>query len=153
MKNTIPQQVMIGLHNALHADDIQKAVVGAVIDMGENKPLLLKRRSDDFMGGLVELPSGTVEANESLEEALMREVWEETGLVIDEICAFLGTFDYLSKSGKKTRQFNFKITVANNNMRLSCEHEAYYAYDLKSADFQSLNISADTKNIINKAFE
>lgn len=153
MKNTIPQQVMARIYSTIQSDDIQKAVVGAVIDMGGNKPLLLKRRSDDFMGGLVELPSGTVETNESLEEALVREVREETGLTVHEICAFLGTFDYLSKSGKKTRQFNFKITVTDNNVRLSCEHEAYYAYDLKSADFQSLNISTATKNIIGKAFE
>ena len=87
--------------------------------------LLLKRPKDDFMGGIYELPSGKVEDNESLDAAVYREVEEETGLKVKEIKKYLGHFDYESKSGKKTRQFNFVVTVEEPiEIRLQ-EHDNY----------------------------
>ena len=65
-------------------DGAYRLVVGAVV-VNEGCVLLLKRRRDDFMGGIYELPSGRVEAGESLSQALCREVAEETGLEIKEI--------------------------------------------------------------------
>ena len=62
-------------------DDIEKLVVGCVIQIS-GKILLLRRVPDDFMGGLVELPSGTVDPDEDLITALKRETEEETGLTI-----------------------------------------------------------------------
>ena len=58
------------IYKNIESDNIQKVVVGSVIDMGKNKLLLLRRQKNDFMGGLVELPSGTVDTAESLEDAL-----------------------------------------------------------------------------------
>ena len=55
------------------------------------------------MGGLVKLPSETVDLNESLIEALSREVTEETGLKITKIDSYLGFFDYISGAGKKNK--------------------------------------------------
>ena len=45
-------------------DGVQKLVVGAVICKND-KFLLLKRVLSDFMGGTVEIPSGTVEAGKA----------------------------------------------------------------------------------------
>ncbi|MEV6717257.1 NUDIX domain-containing protein [Lentzea sp. NPDC051208] len=92
------------------ADEVAQLVVGAVVE-SEGKVLLLKRPADDFMGGIFELPSGKVELGEDLKTALVREVEEETGLQVAEATAYLGSFDYLSGSGKKSRQFNFVVTV------------------------------------------
>lgn len=128
-------------------------MVGAVIDMGQNEVLLLKRAGSDFMGGLVELPSGTVDAAETIEEALKREVFEETGLTVCAIDFFIGSFDYLSASGKKTRQLNFKVSVQDKTVRLSFEHEAFYICPVSSVEYQALNISAQTREIIKKAFQ
>ena len=152
MENNVSKEIMDNIYKNIQADNIQKIVVGAVIDMGENKPLLLKRSCNDFMGGLVELPSGTVDKTESLEKALQREVLEETGLKIQKITSFLGTFDYLSGSGKKTRQVNFKVEVYNKDVKLSHEHEDYYICSPDSFEYQQLNISNSTKTIIQKAF-
>ncbi len=153
MKNNISKEVMDNIYKNIESDNIQKVVVGAVIDMGNDKILLLKRSSDDFMGGLVELPSGTVDRGENLPEALEREVLEETGLIMRSMDAFVGTFDYLSGSGKRTRQVNFKVLVFNDAVKLSCEHEAYYICSPKSAEFQQLNISESTKKIIENTFK
>ena len=56
---TIIQQWLIDAQK----DGIQKLVVGAVI-YKNNKFLLVERVPSDFMGGFVEIPSGTVEAGE-----------------------------------------------------------------------------------------
>jgi 8-oxo-dGTP diphosphatase len=105
-------------------DGVQQLVVGAVVQHNENV-LLLQRPEDDFMGGIFELPSGKVEAGESLDVALIREVKEETGLDVSEIRDYLGTFDYLSGSGKKSRQFNFVIDVSSQEPVQLQEHDAY----------------------------
>ena len=107
---------------------INRYVVGAII-LKNDKVLLLERPKDDFMGGIYELPSGKVEDGESLNIALYREVEEETDLRIREIKKYLGHFDYESKSGKKTRQFNFAVTVEEPvEVRLT-EHEDYVWVD------------------------
>ena len=62
--NIIQDQIKT-LEDDIKRDGIQKVVVGAVI-CKDNTVLLLKRQADDCMGDLVELPSGTVDTNESI---------------------------------------------------------------------------------------
>lgn len=132
-------------------DDVQKLVVGAVIRR-DNKFLLLERLPSDFMGGLVELPSGAVDAGEDLLAALTREVREETGLVITSVLAYLGPFDYTSGSGKKTRQFNFLVETAPGEVKLEpTEHRAHYLVAPSDEAFNTLNISDATKAVVQTA--
>ncbi len=105
-------------------NQISRFVVGAVIKKG-SEFLLLKRPKDDFMGGIFELASGKVEEEEILDQALIREVLEETGLRIKKIIDYLGHFDYESKSGKKTRQFNFIVTVEEDEEVKLTEHDSH----------------------------
>ncbi|SFB59141.1 8-oxo-dGTP diphosphatase [Amycolatopsis marina] len=106
------------------ADGVQQLVVGGVVQH-DDKVLLLQRPDDDFMGGIFELPSGKVEADEKLDAALIREVKEETGLDVSAIRHYLGSFDYTSGSGKKSRQFNFAVDVASAEPVELQEHDAY----------------------------
>lgn len=113
------------LHTADN-DGITKHVVGAVIPDADGNVLLLHRAAGDYMGGLWELPSGGVDAGESLTEALHREVAEETGLTLTSVGAYLGHFDYLSGSGKKSRQFNFTVVATGSAVELEpTEHDAH----------------------------
>ncbi len=140
------------LMHQLKQDGIEKTVVGAVIEMYPRAPLLLRRASDDFMGGCVELPSGTVEPTETLIDALKREIYEETGLRISSIDQLIDTFDYLSGSGKKTRQVNFKVSVLPETVILSPEHESFYTYSIDTDEYRQLNITPETRGTIEKAF-
>lgn len=55
--------------------------------------LLVFRHPDKPQRGL-QVPGGTVELGETLEEAVLREVWEETGLSQVKILRYLGTFQH-----------------------------------------------------------
>lgn len=114
-------------------DGIVKNVVGGIVLDEENNVLILTRKTCDFMGGIDELPSGNVENGESLYDGLVREVKEETNLDVEDICCYVDSFDYISSSGKKTRQFNFVTRVKNvENIKLS-EHDAYKWMSIEDA--------------------
>ncbi|MBF6340654.1 NUDIX domain-containing protein [Nocardia abscessus] len=105
-------------------DEVQQLVVGAVVQHG-GRVLLLQRPADDFMGGIWELPSGKVDPGEAIDQALIREVKEETGLEVTAITNYLGEFDYQSGSGKRSRQFNFTVEVGHAGPVELTEHDAY----------------------------
>lgn len=99
-------------------------VVAAVLERA-GAVLLLQRPPGDFMGGIFELPSGKVEPTETLATALRREVKEETGLTLAAIDRYLGHFDYVSGSGRPTRQFTFAATAETLQPITLSEHMRY----------------------------
>lgn len=74
--------------------------VGAVL-IHEGRVLLIKRGKEPLRGRWV-VPGGTVEAGETLEHALVREVQEETGLVVRPIEVVL-VFDRIEREGDVVR--------------------------------------------------
>ncbi len=128
-------------------ESIGRFVAGAVI-VKDSKILLLKRKKDDFMGGIYELPSGKIEREESLISALIREIKEETGLKISKILKFISNFDYISGSGKKTRQFNFLIETDLSNVKLSDEHEDFVWAD--KTELSNFNVTDSVKEVLAK---
>lgn len=90
----------------------------------EGKLLVLKRKENDTFGGMFEIPGGGVEDNESLEDAVRRELLEETGLVMDNILYYSGNFDY-GEGEKYTREFNFIVSVSSFTDIILTEHDEY----------------------------
>ena len=132
---------------------VQKIVVGAVI-LRNQEFLCLKRASSEFMAGLVELPSGNVEENETLYQALKREIYEETGIRITkkDCIDYLGCFDYLSGSGKKARQYNFLVKTLTSRVTIDCnEHAGCEWLPLNKIVIENKGFSKETKMIICKA--
>ncbi|APU17464.1 NUDIX domain-containing protein [Actinoalloteichus fjordicus] len=115
---------LASLTAADHAAGIHRQVVAGVI-VHDGAVLLLRRRHDDFLAGLWELPSGRVEPGEDLHTALCREVQEETGLTVTTISHYLGSFDYTSGSGRLTRQHNWRVETADAANPTLTEHDAY----------------------------
>ena len=153
MHSNIEPTIIQQLLTDSQKDGIQKLVVGAVI-CKNNKFLLLERVPSDSMGGFVGIPSGTVEAGEDLLTALAREVHEETGLIVTLVLEYLGAFDWISSSGKRTRHFNFLVEAKGGEIKLSpSEHQAYYWVALSDAAFTRLNISDATKAVLKTASE
>ncbi len=72
--------------------------VGVILDQDRNI-LLTRRAPQSHQGGLWEFPGGKVEAGESLERALRRELREELGITIGRTSALLEiTHDYGDKA-------------------------------------------------------
>lgn len=124
-------------------DGIIKNVVGAIIKNEDNKILVLTRKNDDFMGGIDELPSGNMEQNESIKQALIREVKEETNLNVIKIANYINSFDYISGSGKKARQYNFLVEVDDAEIVLT-EH-CMYKWQTVEETLLNPKITAETK--------
>lgn len=57
----------------------------AVFILNNNNELLVCRRAHDPAKGTLDLPGGFVDLHETAEEAVMREIEEETGLIISEL--------------------------------------------------------------------
>ncbi|MBT3293420.1 NUDIX hydrolase [Candidatus Peregrinibacteria bacterium] len=110
--------------NAL-IDGIQKLVVGAAISDGDKILILIRSDNDSFLAGYAEIPGGGVEKEqgETIIEALERETKEETGLNIDRVIDYIGSFDYMSESGKKTRQLNFLLETDSSKIILDSDME------------------------------
>ena len=106
-------------------EGIVKNVVGAIILNEKNQALIMSRKTDDFMGGIDELPSGNMEQGENIYDAIIREVKEETNLDVVNVKSYIGNFDYISGSGKKARQYNFVLDVKNTGNIILTEHDEY----------------------------
>ena len=133
------------LENKSKNEGIHKIVVGAVITNQYGEILLMKRRKDDFMGGIYEIPGGNAEEGENIYEVLEREIKEETNFDLKEVITYINYFDYLSGSGKKCRQLNFKVEVTGGPIVLT-EHDTYKWVKLEEIDVQ--NVSNEVKECL-----
>lgn len=132
-------------------DGIEKLVVGGVIFNDENKCLILSRKADDFMGGIDEIPSGKLEKGEGLFDALIREVKEESNLDVTQIVSYINYFDYLSGSGKKSRQYNFVVKVNNYGDIKLTEHNEFKWQSLDEFN-SNIRITSKTLFTLNIAY-
>ena len=133
-------------------DGIVKNVVGAIIVNDEEKILIMSRKSDDFMGGIDELPSGNMEAGEDITTALAREVKEETNCDMQKILYYINSFDYSSRSGKKARQYNFAINVKETNNIILTEHDEY-SWETVEELMNNDKITDEVKKTVEKYIE
>ena len=131
----------------------QKISVTAFILNSENKVLIVKRsKTDSFLPGFFELPGGKVEFGESVEEALTREIKEETALRIKLIRPY-STFSYLSTDRQKQTidiQCICKVLSKNYKVRLSEEHEDFNWIPL--VNIKKFKFSAEMRKAIAKGF-
>ncbi|MGW6973807.1 NUDIX domain-containing protein [Streptomyces sp. NPDC054952] len=121
---TVTSDLALSLAKEAEAEGITSLVAAAVVtDTG--RVLLLRRKADDYMGGLWEIPSGKVDPGETILDAASRETREETGLTVSSVDRYLGHFDYENSRGTTTRQFNFAVTVTETGPILLTEHDLH----------------------------
>lgn len=130
-------------------EKIEKNVVGSVIVNRQGKILIMSRKSDDFMGGIDELPSGNMEIGEDIPTALAREVKEETNCELNEILYYIDSFNYKSGSGKNARQYNFAIKVKETDNIVLTEHESY-SWQTVEEIINNPKITHEVKNTIKR---
>ena len=129
------------LESSAKKDNIEKIVVGAIITNKDGKVFIARRKLDDFMGGYFEIPGGNAEVGETIYDTLTRETKEETNLDIKKVVSYVNYFDYVSDSGKKSRQFNFVVEVESTDNIILTEHDYYEWLDIN--DLDKLNKMSD----------
>lgn len=135
-------------------NNIQHKVVSGGVVIREGKALILQRsENENSFPGMWELPSGKLEEGESIEEALLREVKEESGLDV-EILKPVNTFEYnKEKEGQSYHytQHNFSVRAMDPSQEVlvSTEHQAFAWVD--SSDLNNYNLSDETRLAITTA--
>lgn len=130
-------------------DGISKIVVGVVVYQG-NSLLLLQRLPHDSYPNMYEIPGGGVEPDETLEDAIKRELFEETGMVLHHIRSYVGYFDYEIKE-LPVRQFNFLVTTETCDVVWHPEHQRYTWVDQNSLD--SVLMTSEMYSVVNAALQ
>ena len=88
--------------------------------------LLLKRSRDKYLPGIWQVVTGKLNAGEAAQDALRREVLEETGLRISEVYNLDVTMFYEVSRKKIAFSANFCASVSSDeSILLSNEHDAY----------------------------
>jgi len=91
--------------------DAPIAGVGAVIvaeDAASEPAVLLIRRAQEPLKGEWSLPGGAVELGETLEEAIRREVMEETGMAVEPV-DIVQAFDRISRDGDGRVRYHYVL--------------------------------------------
>lgn len=98
--------------------------VSAGIITKENKILLAKRKKKDKYGSFWEFPGGKLEANETLEKCLERELKEELNIT--------------AKTGKKLGVFNYFYKESNTEIILHVYFIEKYRGEIKLNEHQEI---------------
>lgn len=102
-------------------------VITAVIGNPEGRFLVLKRNERvTAFPGLWSLPGGKIEGNENVDEALKREVAEETGLKIGSGKIFLNDAAFTRPDGQTAKVFCFLCEAENpDDLKVSDDFTDY----------------------------
>ncbi len=111
---------------------------GAVGVISQGRKVLVLRRSlaDEFLPGGYDLPGGGLEPGESADDAVKREVFEETGIPVS-IVSRLGTTSFVSRKDGKRKVLAIFLLKPNGDDRkvvLSQEHDEYRWIDGSGID-------------------
>lgn len=118
----------------------------------DDKVLVAQRSADDdFLPGYWELVGGGVESGETLEESVVREVKEETGLTVNSVQRYYD-YSFINEKGWQRRATAFVCELTgDNNVVLSFEHQAFRWIKLEELD-DLAPISDRMCNIIKQGF-
>lgn len=104
-----------------------KLQVGVKILIEYQGRYLFLRRAQSFQSGPQkwDIPGGRIEPEESLEEALAREVKEETGLVVDKVDKIISAQDiFVKDAGVHVVRLTY-LGTASGDIKISDEHDGF----------------------------
>ena len=105
-------------------------VVGRALIKNKDKYLLLKRDAKESYGGQWELPGGKLETLERIKMGVIREIFEETSLVIEISTNNAHVSSYLAKEGGHagstyTNIIYVDTKIVAGKLKTKSEHQAF----------------------------
>jgi 8-oxo-dGTP diphosphatase len=125
---------------------------GAIVLDGES--VLLVRRAAEPLKGQWSLPGGRLELGESIEQAIIREVREETGLEVEPL-RLLGVYDLIDRDAAGAIRYHYVLvdwicTVSGGELRAG--DDATDVCWAKRGDLAQYALADFTLDAIEKAF-
>jgi 8-oxo-dGTP diphosphatase len=120
--------------------DAVGVVVGLVV---KGDKFLVERRSldEDVDPGIVCLPAGHVKPNESLEDALKREMMEELGIEVNEFTFVCKNF-YVASNGERQHAYCYLITDYAGEPVCKAAEEIFWEDNI-----ENLSLEVDRKTV------
>jgi 8-oxo-dGTP diphosphatase len=126
--------------------------VGALIIEGNR--ILLVERGKEPLKGYWSLPGGILEVGETLDQAIRREVLEETGLVIQPL-EVVELFERIMPDSEGRTEYHYLLVdylCRVTSGKLSAADDASRAEWFEREDLPNLKLTAGTLPVIQKAF-
>jgi mutator protein MutT len=139
----------------MRRDYPQRPIVGVAAVVIENGGVVLVRRGRAPAYGEWSLPGGAVELGESLEEAIVREVEEETGLKV-EVVELVAVLDRIFWDGARQIQFHYVLMdflCRRKAGKLQASSDAISCAQVPFAALDRYKLSKETKGVINRAYQ
>ncbi len=116
--------------------------------------ILLVERGREPLKGFWSLPGGALEAGERLEDALRREIREETGLEVRPL-AIVEVFERITTDGRGRAEYHYVLIdylCRATGGRLAASSDARRAAWVRRRDLTSCRLTEGTLPVIEKAF-
>ncbi|MHA2281390.1 MAG: NUDIX domain-containing protein [Promethearchaeota archaeon] len=125
--------------------------VDAVIEDENKNIILVKRRYSPFKGKYA-LPGGFINYNEDPEQAVIREVREETNLVV-EVVGKIGTYNKKGRDPREKRVESkaFKCRIVKNLSEIKGGDDATAAEAISPNEIKVMDLAFDHKKILQDA--
>ncbi len=130
-------------------------MAGVAATILESHRVLLVRRGNEPNQGSWGLPGGVVELGETVRKAIVREVLEETGLIIEPV-RLLTVYDAVVRDDDGAVRFHYVLCEFHCRMRGGELHSSTDASDAQWVDvldLDSYNVSQGVKRLVSKALE
>lgn len=140
-----------GILTQAKKDGITHMATGLAV-IRDDKVLLVRRAAHDFLGGIYELPGGGVDDGETITAGAIRELKEETGLIVSNILGTFKGFDYSTEQKANVRQINFLVTVEPGDVVLDPNEHDDFLW-MREAGLQELTVSPEIRGCLVTAFQ
>lgn len=109
----------------------------------DNGNVVVQERVDPDWSGIT-FPGGHVEKNESFTDSVIREVYEETGLVVSKL-QMCGIKDWINEDGTRYIVHCYKTNVFSGELRSSDEGRVFWT---KLSELQNFKVVPDMMKML-----